>query len=108
MTEKRRLSGTKLGPEAEPEPEVGNLCDTCLYAYPHCGGDLAQGFITKNGIIIGCTQYRKVEGGPVEPPAVETEPEPEAEPKVKPIPERLKRKREIQAKLKQESVPKWP
>jgi len=83
--------------EPEPEPEVGNLCDTCIYAYPHCGGDQAQGFLTENGIIIGCSAHQKVDVGPVETPAVATKPEPELEPEPKTMPERLVEKREIQA-----------
>lgn len=93
-------SKAAAGVEVKPkrEPRVSSLCDTCIYEYPHCGGDALQGFKTENGTIVGCSKHPKVDGEPVEP-----EPEPRGKSKPKPIPERLVEKREIQSKAAHES-----
>ena len=91
------IIATKAKPAEGKEPQKVNLCDTCLYVYPRCGGDLSPGFKTENGSITECSGYQVKVG--LEPGAeFRAEPAPvEAKLSGKPIPERLRLKREIQA-----------
>lgn len=84
--------------EAKPaEPKVVSLCTTCSYLYPRCGGDRAPGFNTENGVIVECSMYRiKPEAQPGPTPSLVSELR--TEPKPKPVPERVRQKREIQAR----------
>jgi len=102
---KNKAAGLEKGApaiEAKPagvkEPPKVNLCDNCLFTYPRCGGDRAPGFKTEDGRIIECSMYQ-VKAGLESEAEFRAEPAPVmASPAHKPIPERLRLKREIQAK----------
>jgi len=90
------IIATKAKPAGEKEPPKVTLCDTCLYMYPRCGGDLSPGFKTENGSITECSGYQVKAG--LEPEVeFRSEPEPvKVKPSGKSIPERLRLKRKIQ------------